>query len=235
MPKLILSMDGLVLKEIALDKERVSIGRKPNNDIQIDNLAISGQHALITTILDDAFLEDQNSTNGTYVNGQPVKKCVLHNNDVIELGKYRLKFLADAKRRPRGDRFEPSDELRASQEAPAATPAAAGETQMLPPDVMASVTAEAAFDDSRLGIIKVLSGPTAGRELPLAKAMTTLGKPGLQVAVISRRPQGYFITHAEGASFPQVNNQPIEAGAHPLRDGDIIEIAGVRMAFALQG
>ncbi|NMG44961.1 FHA domain-containing protein [Aromatoleum toluvorans] len=234
MPKLILSMDGLVLKEIALDKERVSIGRKPNNDIQIDNLAISGQHALITTILDDAFLEDQNSTNGTYVNGQPVKKCVLHNNDVIELGKYRLKFLADAKRRPRGDRFEPSDELRASGAASATAPAA-GETQMLPPDVMASVTAEPAFDESQLGIIKVLSGPTAGRELQLAKAVTTLGKPGLQVAVISRRPQGYFITHAEGESFPQVNNRPIEAGAHPLRDGDIVEIAGVRMAFSLQG
>lgn len=96
MPKLILSMDGLVLKEIELDKERTSIGRKPNNDIQIDNLAISGQHAVITCILKDAFLEDQNSTNGTYVNGQPVKKHVLHHNDVIELGKYRLKYIVDA-------------------------------------------------------------------------------------------------------------------------------------------
>lgn len=232
MPKLILSMDGLVLKEIALDKERVSIGRKPNNDIQIDNLAISGQHALITTILDDAFLEDQNSTNGTYVNGQPVKKCVLHNNDVIELGKYRLKFLADVQRRPRGDRVEPSDALRASRDAAVETPAGS-ETQMLPPDVMAGVTAEPSFDDSGLGSIQVLSGPTAGRELQLAKAMTTLGKPGMQVAVITRRPQGYFIAHAEGASFPLVNGRPIEAGSHLLNDGDIIEIAGVRMAFSL--
>jgi pSer/pThr/pTyr-binding forkhead associated (FHA) protein len=93
MPKLILSMDGLVLKEIELDKERISIGRRSTNDIQIDNLAISGEHAVITCILDDAFLEDRNSTNGTYVNGQPVKKHVLRNNDIIELGKYRLKFL----------------------------------------------------------------------------------------------------------------------------------------------
>lgn len=231
MPKLILSMDGLVLKEIALDKEKISIGRKPNNDIQIDNLAISGQHALITTILDDSFLEDQNSTNGTYLNGQPVKKCVLHNNDVIELGKYRLKFLSDVKRRPRGDRVEPSDALRSS--AGAFADQRSDATQMLPPEVLASVTAEQEDTDLRLGIIKVLTGPTAGRELHLAKAMTTLGKPGVQVAVITRRSQGYFIAHAEGASFPQVNNRPIEAGAHPLNDGDILEIAGVRMAFAL--
>lgn len=232
MPKLILSMDGLVLKEIVLDKEKISIGRKPNNDIQIDNLAISGQHALITTILDDSFLEDQNSTNGSYVNGQPVKKCVLRNNDVIELGKYRLKFIADVKRRTRGDRVEPSAALLSSAEG-----AFAGQrgdaTQMLPPDVLASVTAEEPDENSRLGIVKVLTGPTAGRELRLAKAMTTLGKPGVQVAVITRRPQGYFIAHAEGGSFPQVNNRPIEAGAHSLKDGDILEIAGVRMAFSL--
>lgn len=231
MPKLILSMDGLVLKEIALDKEKISIGRKPNNDIQIDNLAISGQHALITTILEDSFLEDQNSTNGSYVNGQPVKKCVLRNNDVIELGKYRLKFIADVQRRPRGDRVEPSDSLRSSAASPGEPRGDA--TQMLPPDVLASMAAEQEDDNSRLGIIKVLTGPTAGRELRLAKAMTTLGKPGVQVAVITRRPQGYFIAHAEGGSLPQVNNRPIEAGAHPLNDGDILEIAGVRMAFSL--
>lgn len=74
MAKLILSMDGLVLKEIPLNKERLSIGRKPHNDIQIDNLAISGEHAVVVNILNDSFLEDMNSTNGTLVNGQPVKK-----------------------------------------------------------------------------------------------------------------------------------------------------------------
>ena len=85
MAKLILSMDGLVLKEIVLNKERLSIGRKPHNDIQIDNLAISGEHAVIVTILNDSFLEDLNSTNGTLVNGQPIKKHILRNKDVIEL------------------------------------------------------------------------------------------------------------------------------------------------------
>src|SRR5256885_2421216 len=96
MAKLILSMDGLVLKEIALTKERTTIGRKPHNDIQIDNLAVSGEHAVIVTILQDSFLEDLGSTNGTVVNGQPIKKHFLQNNDIIELGKYKLKYVNEA-------------------------------------------------------------------------------------------------------------------------------------------
>src|SRR5512138_1839713 len=96
MAKLILSMDGLVLKEIPLTKERTTIGRKPHNDLQIDNLAVSGEHALIVTILNDSFLEDLGSTNGTLVNGQPIKKHFLQNNDVVELGKYKLKYVAEA-------------------------------------------------------------------------------------------------------------------------------------------
>ena len=96
MAKLILSMDGLVLKEITLTKERTTIGRKPHNDIQIDNLAVSGEHAVIVTILNDSFLEDLGSTNGTFVNGQAVKKHFLQNGDTIELGKYRLKYVNDA-------------------------------------------------------------------------------------------------------------------------------------------
>ena len=236
MPKLILSMDGLVLKEIALDKERIAIGRKPINDIQIDNLAISGQHALVTTILDDSFLEDQNSTNGTYVNGQPVKKCVLHHNDVIELGKYRLKFIVDNSRRgaSAAEGVEPSAAMRAPVPAPPpASAPAVSETQVLPSEVITGAHSEAAFDGTQLGVINVLSGPTAGRQLQLAKALTTLGKPGKQVAVITRRSHGYFITHVEGASYPMVNGRPIEARAQLLNDGDIVEIAGVKMAFAL--
>lgn len=229
MAKLILSMDGLVLKEIALDRERITIGRKPNNDIQIDNLAISGQHAVITTILDDAFLEDQNSTNGTYLNGQPVKKCVLHNNDVIELGKYRLKYIVEPVRRG----AESRDYVRTVVPA-APEPDPACQTQVMPSDVMADMAAEPAFGDKALGVVKVLSGPNAGRELQLVKALTTLGKPGKQVAVITRRPYGYVITHAEGDAPPQVNGQAVPGGGHQLSDGDVIEIAGVRMAFALR-
>ena len=100
MAKLILSMDGLVLKEIPLAKERTTIGRKPHNDIQIDNLAVSGEHAVIVTILADSFLEDLGSTNGTVVNGNPIKKHFLQNNDVVELGKYKLKFINEGSAQP---------------------------------------------------------------------------------------------------------------------------------------
>src|SRR6266540_295986 len=95
MAKLILSMDGQVLKEIPLSKERITIGRKAHNDVQIDNLAVSGEHAVIVSIMDDAFLEDLGSTNGTMVNGKTVKKHFLQDNDVVELGKYKLKYVAE--------------------------------------------------------------------------------------------------------------------------------------------
>jgi len=245
MPKLILSMDGLVLKEIPLDKERLTIGRKPNNDVQIDNLAISGQHAAITAILEDAFLEDLNSTNGTYVNGQPIKKHVLRPNDIIELGKYRLKFLADnVQPALAASDFVDTAALGVMVAPPepdftisegAGKVNADARTQILSPEMKASalVTAEAAAT-GQSGVVQVLSGPNAGRELVLNKSLTTLGKPGQQVAVITRRPHGYFITHVEGATFPQLNGQPLDAQAHRLKDHDIIEIAGVKMEFFLR-
>ncbi|TAH40667.1 MAG: FHA domain-containing protein [Betaproteobacteria bacterium] len=247
MPKLILSMDGLVLKEIVLDKERTSIGRKPNNDIQIDNLAISGQHAVITCILNDAFLEDQNSTNGTYVNGQPVKKHVLHNNDVVELGKYRLKYLVDTSQ----PGLSPSEMVETSALKPFEMPATATDvappgsrpagtesnglrTQVLGADALDRLQRTAMPRMEQVGMLQVLSGANAGRELELVKSMTTLGKPGRQVAVITRRPQGYFITHVEGAVFPTVNGRALDAQAHLLDDHDIIDIAGVKMEFFLR-
>src|SRR3954471_5702571 len=106
MAKLILSMDGLVLKEFSLTKEKTTIGRKPHNDIQIDNLAVSGEHAVIVTILTDSFLEDLGSTNGTLVNGQSVKKHFLQNNDVVELGKYKLKYMVEATAPVKANDFE---------------------------------------------------------------------------------------------------------------------------------
>ena len=239
MPKLILSMDGLVLKEIELDRERISIGRKPDNDIQIDNLAISGHHAVITCILNDAFLEDQNSTNGTYVNGQPVKKHVLHHNDVVELGKYRIKYLVSAP--PAGqaaaDMIDTAA-LKAFELPPADTAAeprpGPSETQIVAAGALERAEKAAAAGAGRVGVIQVLSGANSGRELELTKSLTTLGKPGRQVAVITRRPHGYFITHVEGASFPKVNGKSIDAQAHPLKDHDIIDLAGVKMEFFLR-
>ena len=235
MPKLILSMDGLVLKEIVLDKPRTTIGRKPSNDVQIDNLAISGQHAVITTILDDAFLEDQNSTNGTYVNGQPIKKHVLRNNDIVELGKYRLKYIVEpaapavhafgyAGTIADGPVFVPPEVAPAAGRAPgAAAP------EMPPPPASSPAAGGGA-----VGVMQLLNGPNAGRELELTKSLTTLGKPGKQVAAITRRVNGYFLTHVEGEEFPRVNGRPLDAQARRLDEHDIVEMAGVKMEFFLR-
>jgi len=261
MAKLILSMDGLVLKEIPLAKERTTIGRKPHNDIQIDNLAVSGEHAVIVTILADSFLEDLGSTNGTFVNGKTVKKHFLQNNDVIELGKYKLKYMAEAA--PGASKaadFEKTMVLRPGAmkkpaEAPAHAPAAAAAPAHVPTvptaahvpaahdagsaarshaDTQVGVTAAsvaAAAAPARRAMLKLMSGANAGRELELVKPLTTLGKPGVQVAVITRRPQGFFITHVEGANKPSVNGKPVEQQAHVLNDHDVIELAGVKVEF----
>ena len=254
MAKLILSMDGLVLKEITLTKERTTIGRKPHNDIQIDNLAVSGEHAVIVTILSDSFLEDLGSTNGTLVNGQPIKKHFLQNNDVVELGKYKLKYLNEAPKAAGGAAdFEKTMVMRpGSAPPPRMAPAAPVGTGTVVPGAaapapspanatapvaaaatpaVAPVAASAAGGAVAQGAIQLLSGPNAGKELVLTKALTTLGKPGVQVAVITRRPQGYFITHVEGATFPVVNGKPLDAQAHPLADHDVVEIAGTKMEF----
>jgi pSer/pThr/pTyr-binding forkhead associated (FHA) protein len=283
MAKLILSMDGLVLKEIPLTKERTTIGRKPHNDIQIDNLAVSGEHAVIVTILNDSFLEDLGSTNGTVVNGNPIKKHFLQNNDVIELGKYKLKFIGEAAAAGSGDKadFEKTMVLRpaqvraANEQAKAAAAASANpgggaqaavaQRAAAVQQAAASATAAGIADKDAprstpapaaapagpaasapapapaprpagqpLGAIQLLSGANAGKELELTKPLTTLGKPGVQVAVLTRRPQGYFITHVEGTNRPTVNGQAIGAAPHSLKDHDVIELAGVKMEFFLK-
>jgi hypothetical protein len=267
MAKLILSMDGLVLKEIPLSKERTTIGRKPHNDIQIDNLAVSGEHAVIVTILNDSFLEDLGSTNGTLVNGQGVKKHFLQNNDIIELGKYKLKFIHEPGAQPAAAAadFEKTMVLRPSamkaaaeqarqmaaagggaqpQAAQAARAAAAQATAAAAvasgtaapaPATPAPAAPAAPPKPAPLGAIQLLSGGNAGKQLELSKPLTTLGKPGVQVAVLTRRPQGYFITHVEGAQHPSVNGQAIGTAPHALKDHDMIELAGIKMEFFLKG
>jgi pSer/pThr/pTyr-binding forkhead associated (FHA) protein len=261
MAKLILSLEGSVIREVPLDKERIMIGRKPSNEIQIENLAVSGEHACIVTILNDSFLEDMGSTNGTLVNGNPIKKHILQNNDVIEIGKYKLKYIAEAPAHAPAEDFEKTMILRpsarpaaapkpANEPAPAAKPSTPPPTpKLMTPAVSVPPAAPAAKpaaqpapvaaaakpgDPPLLAAVQILTGPSAGRELDLVKNLTTLGKPGLQVAVITRRPQGYFITHVEGAKFPIINGKMIDAQAQPLHDHDVIELAGVKMEFFIK-
>lgn len=262
--KLILSMDGVVIREYPLSKERMTIGRKAHNDIVIDNLAVSGEHAAIVTILHDSFLEDLDSTNGLEVNGVPTKKHFLQNNDLIEIGKYKLKYLNDQVGQASAADFEKTMVLRApvkpaapgsekgdttmnlvkTQSVPVAKPAenAMEKTgkidapQPIPPTAPPAAKptappAAAAASAPQAAAVQILTGPNAGKELELVKNLTTLGKPGVQVAVLTRRPHGYFITHVEGASHPMVNGISLGDQPHQLGDHDVIELAGVKMEF----
>lgn len=251
MAKLIVSLEGNFLREYPLDKERVSIGRRPTNDIHIDNLAMSGLHATLLTIGNDSFLEDLGSTNGTTVNGKTIKKHLLQHDDVIEFGKYHVQYVNEklahkASAEDGAEDFEKTMIIRPSTSKPnlatpvVATPepvhTAAAEAAKAPPVAPAPPTFKPALEApiamaSPVGRLQVLNGSSMGRELVLNKALITLGKPGVQVAVITKRSNGYFITHVEGLTLPVVNAQSIGVQAHQLVDRDIIELAGVKMEF----
>jgi pSer/pThr/pTyr-binding forkhead associated (FHA) protein len=250
MAKLVLSLNGVVQGEYELNTERITIGRKPENEIPIDNLAVSGKHALVITILDDSFLEDLGSTNGTYVNGKLIKKHALKNGDVIAIGKHELKYVNEHATSD-DDEFEktmiikPGSASAAVAAAKAAEKAGAAAAPVMKPAAPGAPAAKgapgapAAASGMPLGRLTVLNGPIAGKELELTKALITLGKPGTQVAVISRRPQGYFLTHIEsdgdGKRYPTVNGEPIGPKAYQLKDSDLIELAGIKMEFSSAG
>jgi pSer/pThr/pTyr-binding forkhead associated (FHA) protein len=234
MARLVLTLDGQVLAEYNMNKERYTVGRLPDNDIRIDNPAVSGHHSLIINILNDSFLEDLNSTNGTYVNGKLIKKHALQHGDVITVGHHQLRFVEDDDAQQ--DEFEktmviqPSQrpvekiqEARAKSE-PVATATATNIRRQLPDGAQQVKKAR----------LQVLSGAFAGRELELSKALTTLGRPGVQVAAVTRRADGFYIVHVESDkpdNYPLVNGTPIGAQARRLSDNDVIQLAGVKMGF----
>ena len=297
MARLILSLDNQVLAEYNMTKERYTIGRLPDNDVRIDNPAVSGHHSLIINILNDSFLEDLNSTNGTYVNGKLIKKHALQHGDVITIGHHQLRFSDQATNDTEQDEFEKTmviptgqqnaEQLAIAEKAAEAAAQAAGDTGSdsagvrLDPEEVAALSAaqeasvaeapdepadlpaddapaatiateEPAAEPVRhtatttgidassapsalpLAKLQVLSGAFAGRELELTKALTTLGRPGVQVAAITRRAEGYYIVHVESGKdgdYPLVNGEAIGAQARKLDDNDVVQLAGVKMGF----
>lgn len=250
MAKLILSFEGTMLKTVDVNKDRITIGRRPDNDIQVDNLAVSGQHAVITTVVNDTVIEDLRSTNGTMVNDQMIEKHLLKNGDVIEIGKHLIKYVVETTtatpyqdfaktmviRRP--DQAHPPAASHQGDHAPPLTQPtiSAPLTQQMPPHepiapAAAPAAPVAAAAGGREAGLQILSGNSTGRVLDLNKSLTTIGKAGVQVAVFTRRPVGFFITHVEGDSYPLVNGQPLGAQARQLNDQDTIEIAGTKMSF----
>lgn len=218
MPKMIVSIDEVVIKEVQLVKDRTTIGRRPYNDVVIDNLAVSGEHAVVQVAGNDVFIEDLNSTNGTYVNGKAVKRQQLGHGDSIEIGKYKIKFAGEMSQ--------------AAVPISKAPPAKSGFAQLNanPTTGLGTIAAsEAAI--SVQASIKVLSGVASGREVLLSKVVTTIGKPGVAVAAITRRQQGYVVHHVEGSGNPTLNGAPLGPEPVALQNGDVVQLAGTKMQF----
>ncbi len=284
MSRLILSLDSQILAEYNMSKERYTIGRLPDNDVRIDNPAVSGHHSLIINILNDSFLEDLNSTNGTYVNGKLIKKHALQHGDVITIGHHQLRYSDQHSTQTEQDEFEktmviptdqqnadmlaraemaadaavakestappptaPADRIDVRVEMPDVKPTPAPVPPPTPAPVRMPAPAPAPHDATSAGIdpsnaptalplakLQVLSGAFAGRDLELTKALTTLGRPGVQVAAITRRAEGYYVVHVESGQegdYPLVNGEPIGLQARKLADNDILQLAGVKMGF----
>jgi pSer/pThr/pTyr-binding forkhead associated (FHA) protein len=212
MPKVIVSIDGVVIKDVQLSKERTTLGRRPYNDIVIDNLAVSGEHAVLQMMGNEVYIEDLNSTNGCYLNGKSSKKQLLQNDDIVEIGKYRIKFVADA-----GTNFDKTMVIKPG----------AGASAVVKPPVVAPVIDTVPLNAA----IKVLSGVAAGREVPLVKVVTTIGKPGIAIAAITKRAHGFVLAHVEGTNKPTINGRAVGTQELVLNNGDVIDLAGTQMQF----
>jgi len=208
MPKISVMFDGAVIKEVELSKDRTTLGRRPYNDVVIDNLTVSGEHAALIKSGTVVTVEDLNSTNGTYLAGKAIKTHVLQNGDVLEVGKYKVRFEADQV----GDDFEKTMIFKPR-------PA-------VPPAPVAPVLAAEMH-----GSIKVLTGTAAGREMTLTKIVTTVGKPGVSVAAITQRRHGFFVHHVEGNDRLLLNGAPVGEEPTALSSGDLIVLAGTQMQF----
>jgi FHA domain len=221
MAKIIVSLDDNLIKVVPLNKDRMTLGRRPYNDIVVDNLAVSGEHAALQIIGHDYFIEDLNSTNGTFINEQKIKRQILKNGDNIEIGKYAIKYVQDGVN-------------------PQATAVNAANTAL---DDKSQIPAEdknkkQLFEQTKFAeayvAIKILSGASTGKELPLVKIVTTIGKPGEAVIAITKRPKSYMVAHVEGATRPTLNGVSFGIDAVPLKNGDLFELAGTAMQFIQQ-
>ena len=219
MGKLLVSLDGVVIQEVQITKDTTTLGRRPYNDIVIDNLTVSGEHALLHKVGQTVYIEDLNSTNGTYITGKPIRKQQLSPLDAVEIGRYKISYVLNP--------ADPASELAAAEadKADPGGPPSSLTDLFLPP----AVTSEP--DRAGGASIKVLSGAAAGRAVVLTKVVTTVGKPGVLVASITKRPDGYVLAHVEGAQLPCINGVPLQGETAPLSHGDLIELDGTQVQF----
>ena len=207
MPQLIATVQGVEVKHVFLHKDRTTLGRKPGNDIVLDTMVVSGLHYAFDLVgVADVFLEDLGSTNGTYVNDHMVKsRTRLHDGDVIAIGPFRIKY------------------LQASEQ-----PSSFGETMAM------TLDSHAPAQQSMHASFQVMTGSSAGLEVPVVKAVTTFGKPGVTVVSVSHRRTGYFVAHLAGSNVPTLNGRPMGDEPMQLADRDVLDLAGTQMRFQLR-
>ena len=214
MPQVIVSLDGVVIKEFQLTKPRVTLGRRAYNDIVLDNLTVSGEHAAIQLSGKGIYLEDLNSTNGTFVNGKAITRHLLQASDVIAINTYTIQCVDTYEMDVASSSFASSSFAINAANSPSGLALAPARTRVVIQALM-----------------KVMSGTASGREMSLVKAVTTIGKLGVSVATITRQKYGFCIAHAEGDSKPMLNGAVLGDKSVGLKNGDLLELAGIQMQF----
>ena len=234
--KLILKFKDTVISEIPLDKEETTIGRKPENTIHVDNLAVSGRHARVLRIGNKAILEDLGSTNGTFVNDKQITKHILQHGDSVVIGKHVLTFVS-LEDKPVKAAPEPEEDM--------------DKTMVITPQARSAMISKNGTSPSSapampLAGLQIIAGPLAGKSMELTASLTSLGKGencrikikgftvGKQAAVITRRPTGYHIAHLEGLAKSRVNGEVVSDQPRTLKDGDIIELGDTKIEFYIK-
>lgn len=207
MARLILTHEGAVIREYKLDKEKTTVGRKPSNDIHLEDPTVSGEHAVFLN-LKNFYVEDLGSTNGVILNGKRITKRQLENGDIVRIGRHEFKFVSES-----SGQFDKTVMISTTPSTEKSAPAAS----------------------NKGGVVKVLNGPKSGEQIPLSKPYTTLGSPGVQVAVIAKRGSNFFLMPMSGVGEknnpPKLNNQPVGVQSTALKHGDVIEVAGTKLQF----
>jgi hypothetical protein len=224
MAKLVLSSRGSIVYQCVLDKERVGVGRDPGNQLVIDDPAVAMEHAAITPIGNDHILEDLQSETGTFVNGTRVSRHILQHGDVVEFGAFYLRYLNPRATEVDLERTMLISGLRVPGDP--AQPEPAPEEAHVPAAHLTKVR----FPK---GNVTVLAGDEVGRTIELNRVIAIFGRGDGDLAVITRRPHGYFITHVHGRRHARVNGQSIGEDTRALAHGDVIDVSNQKLEFRL--
>lgn len=219
--KLILTLDGEVINEYPVGEKTISIGRKHDNDVQLNDLTISGRHALVTpNSPENVTVEDLSSTNGTLVNGNHISKIKLKHGDIIQVGHHQFTFLGKGEAK-----YEPTMFIKAELD----------ETQMVLPEWESRAEA---IKGQPLAGLRTLNGPLARTVMELRKPFSTVGFQGKKLALISRGLTGYTISeisksvkNRRNTDHPLLNGETLTLTPIDLKPGDIINIAGFEVEF----